>query len=107
MATAWGWPLGPLVTMVAVRLRSRYWTISSWLISIWLRWLVPMRRDPIPVTGRPDRDENPEESARTVSIGGTVVRWSGEGRATGPPRSKGCTHDPVPPLRPLRRGPGR
>src|SRR6478736_2492628 len=71
MATACGWPLGPLVTMVAVRLRSRYCTISSWLISILLRSFVPMDADP---TGN---DSEGFPGAR--SIRAAAVRSSGAG----------------------------
>src|SRR4051812_9602271 len=43
MATACGIPVGPTVTMFMVRCWARYVAISSSLIAIWLRWLVPTR----------------------------------------------------------------
>jgi len=44
MATRCGTPPGPIVAIVAVRLWSMNATISSSVIVICARWLVPIRR---------------------------------------------------------------
>src|SRR5688572_2320789 len=47
MATRWGWPLGPIVAIVAVRLCSMNAATSSSLIVICARWFVPTARLPL------------------------------------------------------------